>query len=62
MKHILIGAAFVLAPVAFAGKPATQATKEAQAQVLASHLLTIQKISIWQSSILLARPSHHQKR
>ena len=37
MKHILIGAALVLAAgSAFAGKPATQATKEAQAQVLAS--------------------------
>ena len=37
MKHILIGAAFVLAAsTAFAGKPATQATKEAQAQVLTS--------------------------
>ena len=37
MKHILIGAAFVLAAsAAFAGKPATQATKDAQAQVLTS--------------------------
>jgi len=37
MKHILIGAALVLAAgTAFAGKPATQATKEAQAQVLTS--------------------------
>ena len=37
MKHILIGAALVLATgAAFAGKPATQATKEAQAQVLTS--------------------------
>ena len=37
MKHILIGAALVLAAgSAFAGKPATQATKEAQAQVRAS--------------------------
>ena len=37
MKHILIGAALVLAAsTAFAGKPATQATKQAQAQVLTS--------------------------
>ncbi len=37
MKYILICAAFVLtAGTVFAGKPATQATKEAQAQVLAS--------------------------
>ena len=37
MKYILICAAFVLAAgTAFAGKPATQATKEAQAQVLTS--------------------------
>ena len=37
MKYILICAAFVFAAsTVFAGKPATQATKEAQAQVLAS--------------------------
>ena len=37
MKHILICAAFLLAAgTAFAGKPATQATKEAQAKVLTS--------------------------
>ena len=37
MRYILICAAFVLtAGTVFAGKPATQATKEAQAQVLAS--------------------------
>ena len=37
MKYILICAAFVLAAgTVFAGKPATQATKEAQAQVLTS--------------------------
>ena len=37
MKHILIGAALILATgAAFAGKPATQATKKAQAQVLTS--------------------------
>ena len=37
MKHILMGATLVLAAsTAFADKPATQATKEAQAQVLTS--------------------------